>query len=98
MKLPVSNWKNKAGTGTRTCICGSWKQHWLNFSNKPWPAACSVKGCDNAPTLGAHIYNPDVSGEYIVPMCPECNKLTSSFSLKGVTCVSANKSKTCEKN
>ena len=98
MSLPNDGWKNKVGTGIRTCKCGSWKQHWINFSKKSWPADCSVKGCGNSPTLGAHIYNADVQGERIVPMCDSCNKKTDEFSLKGnVTCVYANTSITCDK-
>lgn len=92
------NWKNKNGTGGRTCVCRSWKQHWINFSNKNWPGTCSVSGCNEKPTLGAHVINSDVSGEKIVPMCESCNKLPGYFDLKrGVTLVSANKSETCEK-
>lgn len=98
MALPTSGWKNKGGTADRACKCGTWKQHWLNYSNKQWPTSCSVSGCTNKPTLGAHVINPDVTGERIVPMCDSCNKLKSSFSLKvDVVCPSANKSETCEK-
>ena len=54
---------------------------------------------NNPATLGAHIYNSsnDVSGEYIVPACDSCNKISFEFILKGGTqLVSANKQKTCE--
>ena len=96
--LTEKNWKNKAGTGERVCKCGSWKQHWVNFSKKPWPSQCSVAGCMNAPTLGAHIINDDVKGEKIVPMCDSCNKKTGTFNLKdGISLVNANRSETCEK-
>ena len=96
--MTYRNWKNKIGTSERNCKCGSWKQHWINFSGQKWPASCSVTGCYNTPTLGAHIYNNAVSGEKIVPMCDICNKLTGSFGLKGgVALVSANKEETCEK-
>jgi hypothetical protein len=54
---------------------------------------CSVLGCSSAPTLGAHVINPDVTGEKIVPMCDSCNGVDESFDLKGgITLVSA----TCE--
>lgn len=98
MGLSKTGWKNKVGTADRACKCGSWKQHWLSFSRESWPTSCSVEGCSNVPTLGAHVINPDVTGERIVPMCDSCNKLVHSFSLKGkVNCPSANKSETCEK-
>lgn len=97
--ITCKNWKNKKGTGVRTCTCGTWKQHWINFSGKPWPVSCSVSGCTNKPTLGAHVINSEVSGEKIVPMCASCNNITEYFDLKGgITLVSANKSETCEKN
>ena len=92
------NWKNKSGTSKRSCACGSGKQHWLNFSRKCWPDQCSVFGCTNIPTLGAHVINAAVDGERIVPMCDSCNKMVDSFDLKiGVTLVKANKNETCEK-
>ena len=95
--LMNTGWKNKKGTTGRSCNCGSWKQHWLNNSGKVWPNFCSIEGCTNNATLGAHIYNKEVSGEKIVPMCDSCNKLEKDFNLKdGVTLVSANKQKTCQ--
>jgi len=97
MGLPVNGWKNKNGTGERDCKCGSWKNHWINFSGKKWPDECSVDGCKKKPDLGAHVINPDVSGEKIVPMCDSCNKKTEAFSLKSITVVSANTTETCEK-
>ena len=98
MEITAYGWSNKGGTAVRNCSCGSWKQHWLNFSGKPWPATCSVAGCNNRPVLGAHIRNPNVKGEKIVPMCESCNHLTSTFNLKeGVMLVSANTSETCDK-
>lgn len=97
MTFTAKGWKNKKGTSDRTCGCGSWKQHWLNASGEKWPTACSILGCSNTATLGAHIINSEVSGEYIVPACDSCNKLNSEFDLKGgITLVSANKRKTCE--
>lgn len=96
--VTCENWKNKNGTADRACSCGTWKQHWINFSRKSWPDVCSVYGCTNKPTLGAHVINSEVSGEQIVPMCGSCNKLTKYFDLKDkTTLVSANKSETCEK-
>ena len=98
MGLPNKNWKNKRGTGERTCRCGSWEQHWINYSHKHWPSECSVLGCSNEPTVGAHVINADVEGERIVPMCKVCNNRTDYFALKGnVACVPANRSETCDK-
>lgn len=93
--LPAAGWKNKVGTKDRNCNCGTWKQHWVNYSNKPWPSECSVSGCTNRPTLGAHVINSTVKGERIAAMCDSCNKLTSEFSFKATTLPSANTSVTC---
>jgi hypothetical protein len=98
MGWPTIGWKNKNGTGIRDCKCGSWKNHWVKYSGKEWPDECSVADCVKEATLGAHVFNPDVSGEKIVPMCDSCNKLSESFSLKlGFIPVSANTAVTCEK-
>lgn len=97
MSITVKGWKNKSGTGERSCRCGSWKQHWINYSKKEWPDTCTINGCHNKATLGAHVYNSKVEGEYIIPACDSCNKLSCEFNLKTDTIlVSANKSKTCE--
>lgn len=94
----TTGWKNKKGTGDRTCRCGSWKQHWLNYSHHPWPKYCSVRGCFNAPTLGAHVINPRIAGEMIIPMCDACNRKSESFDLvPTVEPVSANQASTCAK-
>lgn len=92
-------WKNKNGTADRTCSCGTWKNHWLNFSDERWPNECVVYRCKNQPVLGGHIIklNGDKS-EWIAPMCAACNKRTDSFELNsGMILVSANVSKTCGK-
>lgn len=97
MELTAKNWKNKKGTSNRSCNCGSWKQHWINNSAIVWPKKCSIFGCINDASLGAHIYNSSVSGEKIVPACDSCNKQDKEFNLKGgVQLVSANKKLTCE--
>ena len=96
MSLPNSGWSNRNGTANRSCKCGTWKQHWITYAKQSWPLNCSVDGCYNSATLGAHVYNSTVVGERIVPMCNSCNGLTSSFSLKGgVVLPSANTSSTC---
>ena len=98
MSLPADGWKNKKGTAERSCKCGSWKQHWINYLQEKWPSKCSVYGCNNPATLGAHIINSNVTSEYIAPMCDSCNKRNTEFRLKGDTLLApANKQSTCEK-
>ena len=92
------NWKNKNGTENRSCKCGTWKQHWINFSGEEWPIFCSVSGCFNFAELGAHVINSKVSGEKIVPMCKGCNNKSTDFNIReGTVFVDANVSNTCEK-
>jgi len=96
MSVPTTGWSNKGGTTDRACNCGTWKDHWKKFSKKSWPTSCSVQGCSNPPTLGGHVINPAVTGERIVPMCDSCNRLSSTFSLKGgITVTKANRSESC---
>lgn len=98
MSITAKGWKNKGGTGSRSCKCASWKNHWINNSDKAWPSTCSVLGCSNSATLGAHVFNTSVTGERIMPACNSCNKLSGVFDLKGgIRLVEANKQKTCEK-
>lgn len=98
MSLFICMWKNKNGTGVRSCKCGSWKKHWINFSEEPWPEKCCVSGCTNPAKVGAHVISDQVAGEFIVPMCTACNAKKTPFCLKASTTrVSANKQKTCER-
>lgn len=93
----AENWKNKNGTGDRECKCRTWKNHWMNFTKLDWPSKCSVSGCNNPPTLGAHIYNESETGEWIAPFCDSCNKLREKFDLVGnLVLAPANKNKTCD--
>ena len=100
MSLPVDGWKNVNGTSDRRCNCGSWLQHWINFSGQTWPKKCSVVNCSNPAEVGAHVYNSLASMyEYIVPMCKSCNGKNEPFAIdEGVVKVSANVSETCKKN
>jgi len=94
-----NNWKNCIGTSDRPkCKCGSWEQHWKNFSEAAWPKKCSKVGCINPAEVGAHVKRGGISGEWIVPLCKDCNSINSlSFSLEERRIlVSANRSKTCD--
>ena len=101
MGLPTNGWKNKNGTSDRpNCDCGTWKQHWINGTGKTWPILCSVEGCMETASDGAHLINEnsDIKGEWIAPTCKGCNHRTDTFSLKlGTTLYPANVSKTCGK-
>lgn len=96
MNIPTTGWSNKVGTQDRACGCGTWKDHWVKYSEKSWPTVCSVNGCSSRATVGAHVINGAVKGERIVPMCDACNKRSGTFTLKGgISVPSANRSETC---
>jgi hypothetical protein len=94
--------KNANGTADRECECGSWLEHWENFSGQT-ATKCAVSGCDNIATDGAHVTRPIAKNDdykthsYIVPMCKSHNgQHGAEFDTKeNTTFVWANVSKTC---
>ena len=89
---------NGSSDRSPTCKCGSWKNHWLNFSGaRVWPSSCSVKGCTNAADVGAHVQYKTNGDWYIVPMCYSHNNMQGqSVELCDDTRTApANRSKTC---
>ena len=100
LALYTTGWKNKSGTGSRpSCRCGSWKNHWLNYSgSRFWPTNCCVSGCYNRAEDGGHVTNSYYQGEWILPLCREHNNPnnTASFSIKlGSYVAPANRANTC---
>jgi hypothetical protein len=93
--------RNINGTSQTTCKCGSWLQHWKNFSKVPLGSTCYELSCTGKPELGAHVQK-DTSSDmnwYIVPLCTYHNNLKGqAIDLKSsAVLVSANKKETCEK-
>jgi hypothetical protein len=91
--------RNIDGTSTRTCKCGSWLDHWKNFSGQSVPSLCPVVGCFQKPEVGAHVQRDSAtdSSWYIVPLCRTHNAETGkSLDISdSVKLVSANVSQTC---
>jgi hypothetical protein len=97
MEMPMKI-TNCTGTGDRGCSCGSWLDHWKKFSKQAVPTYCPAKDCYNKELLGAHVTIEGQSGQWILPLCGDCNKKTGAFEYgDSYTPVSANKSETCEK-
>jgi hypothetical protein len=95
--------KNEKGTSERPpCECGTWIAHWKKYS-KATAAECSVAGCEEKATVGAHVTRPAAKNEdykthsYIVPMCATHNgKHGETFNSKdAITFVWANVQETC---
>jgi hypothetical protein len=93
--------KNINGTSARTCKCGSWLDHWKNFSGQSLPHLCPEEKCLNVPTVGAHVQKDSLIDNdwYIVPLCRMHNAETgkSLYISDSVKLVSANVSETCGK-
>lgn len=92
---------NINGTSDTTCKCGSWLNHWENFSGQKVPKHCVVTGCLEKTEVGAHVQKDSSTdkGWYIVPFCTTHNGQTGkSLDISDVyKLVSANKSNTCGK-
>ncbi len=92
---------NINGTSDNVCRCGSWLQHWINYSGQSLPTYCSEKACRKKPEVGAHVQKDSTYDKdwYIIPLCSDCNaKKGESLEISdSIALVSANKSKTCEK-
>lgn len=91
--------KNINGTTSNICKCGSWLQHWKNFSGQSLPYYCPVMGCTRRPEIGAHVQKDNSSDTkwYIVPFCYVHNAQTyGSLEINDdIKLVSANVSETC---
>lgn len=87
---------NVSGTSDRKCDCGSWKNHWINFSKKEWPALCSESTCLNEATVGAHVCLQRGGKSFIIPLCYEHSAVTEAIEISDDTVmVPSNVSETC---
>jgi hypothetical protein len=88
---------NINGTSQLTCSCGSWLQHWKNFSGQI-VRFCPVDNCLNTDLCGAHVQRLGDPRWYIYPLCNAHNQSDSVLSVSDAyKLVSANKSETCER-
>jgi hypothetical protein len=92
---------NINGTSDTKCKCGSWLDHWKNFSRQALPSSCPAKSCNQKPEVGAHVQKDSSTDRswYIIPLCSTHNAQTgkSVDVSDSVAFVSANKTQTCEK-
>lgn len=65
--------RNMEGTAYDHNPCQSWKQYWMQISPQLWPSKCSISGCGNRATDGAHVWVRGKRPAYILPMCNFCN-------------------------
>ena len=91
--------KNINGTSQNRCKCGSWINHWENYSGLK-ATACSAIGCVNKDLVGAHVQKDSIydSNWYIVPLCNSHNFTNGVINIVyGTKLVSANVANTCDK-
>ncbi|MFC1756635.1 hypothetical protein ACFLZC_00535 [Patescibacteria group bacterium] len=90
---------NINNTSDNTCSCGSWLEHWKDFSNQSLPSCCPEKSCPNKPDVGAHVQKDSVNDNnwYIVPLCKDCNaKAGGSLEIgDDIALVAASVNETC---
>ena len=86
-------------TKDNTCKCGSWLQHWKNYSDDS-ASHCSASGCENPMEVGVNVQKADSHDRdwYIVPFCEAHSHTTYHVDLVFTTkLVPANTSETCGK-
>ena len=92
--------KNINGTSDTICKCGSWLQHWRNFSEHSY-IYCAEKTCHRTDISGAHVQKGGDSTDenwYIMPLCKTHIESTGELEINDTyTFVSADKNETCEK-
>lgn len=90
---------NINGTSQNTCKCGSWLNHWRNYSGQSLPTYCPERTCTGKPEVGAHVQKDDSTDRswYIVPLCSKHNAMTgeSIELVDSIKLASANVAATC---
>ena len=87
--------QNLNGTADLECKCGSWLNHWKNFT-KEFSYKCAADDCNEPAHDGSHVikaYDTDKK-HYIIPLCKSCNHRTGAFQVT-TSLAPANKSETC---
>ncbi|MCK7511822.1 MAG: hypothetical protein MZV70_52425 [Desulfobacterales bacterium] len=70
--------RNINGTSQKICKCGSWLNHWVNYSGQPVPSYCPEKSCTEKELVGAHVQqeSSDDNDWYIYPLCKKHSEAT----------------------
>ena len=95
--------QNENNTSGLDCACESWIVHWSKYAGSE-ATHCSVDGCDEDATDGAHVSLPKADdalhrvGVWIAPMCHEHNTQFGQrlMSKVGTMFVCADPVLTCE--
>ena len=65
--------RNIHGTARCHSRYHSWKQFWIQKSDKDWPNECRIAGCTKPATDGTHVKVKGRQHYYILPTCHHCN-------------------------
>lgn len=90
--------KNVNGTSDKDCKCGTWIDHWKNFSHKSLPTTCPEVSCSDKDLVGAHVQLADSTNEkwHIIPLCKKHNgEKGKTLTVIDTALVPANKAETC---
>lgn len=86
------------GAVENTCCCGSWLEHWKQYSGQR-ANYCVVTGCGGRPEAGGHVQERGTMDEnvYVIPLCRACNdkKGQEMVIFDGVNLVPVNLAETC---
>lgn len=85
--FPTDGWENRGGNAPAPSKYGTWKNYWCEVSGEEWPIFTAVQGSLEKAEVGAHMYNPNVSGIWIVPLSNRQNGKNGTFTLRENTIV-----------
>jgi len=92
--------KNVNGTLQKQCKCGSWLQHWKNYSGRA-AKVCQAKSCIETDLVGTHVQKDTDNDDswYIIPLCHSHSRALSPVELvMGAMLVPTNVDLTCGKS
>ncbi|KIX21855.1 hypothetical protein SY27_04005 [Flavobacterium sp. 316] len=94
--------KNINGTSDNNCNCGSWLQHWKNYSGQKVNWCSEIDCCEKTDLVGAHVQkaNSIDMNWYIIPLCKTHNSNSNVDEMEimsSIRLVLANRKNTCEK-
>jgi len=90
---------NINGITDTICKCGSWLQHWENFSDQTITYCCA-NFCIEKELVGAHVQKANSTDKkwYIIPLCQSHSRSIVDLEISDVfELVLANKKELCEK-
>jgi hypothetical protein len=82
------------------CHCGTWLQHWRNFSVLPLPIHCQEGSCRERPELGVVVKCGDGKDTdcFVVPLCKRHSQAKTGMEISSFSMlVSADVTQNCQR-